>query len=131
MGVINIVVADDHPVVRLGLRTLLESEPNFKVVGEASDGLEAVQKVKRLLPDVVVLDSTMPYLNGIEAARQVRAQFPHIRIVILTMVENEPYTAEVLSSIADANVPKQSPTEDLVIAIHETLARKRHLSAPI
>src|SRR3972149_2148939 len=114
LGVINILIAGDNPIKRLGIRTLLESEPSFKVVGEASNGLEAVQMVKRLSPDVVVLDLMMPFLNGIEAARQVRAQFPHIRIVILFGFESEVNKIEATNTGAGAYLLKRSPLEELV-----------------
>ena len=127
MGVINILIAGDNPIKRLGIRTLLESEPSFKVVGEASNGLEAVQMVKRLSPDVVVLDLMMPFLNGIEAARQVRAQFPHIRIVILFGFESEVNKIEATNTGADAYLLKRSPIEELVGTIHEILDTRCYL----
>ena len=102
MNATKIVLADDHQVVRLGLRTLLESEPGFEVVGEAGDGLEAVQMAERFSPDVIILDLMMPRLNGIQAARQIQRRFPHIRIVILTKFDSEAYVVEALSSGASA-----------------------------
>ncbi|PIX47119.1 MAG: DNA-binding response regulator, partial [Anaerolineae bacterium CG_4_8_14_3_um_filter_59_70] len=97
MNATKIVLADDHQVVRLGLRTLLESAPGFQVVGEAGDGLEAIRLAEQLSPDVVILDLLMPRLNGIEAARQIHARFPHMRIVILSMFDSEAYVVEALS----------------------------------
>jgi two-component system, NarL family, response regulator NreC len=128
MSAARIVLADDHQVVRLGLRTLLESEPGFEVVGEAGDGLEAVQMAERFSPDVLILDLQMPRLNGIEAARQIHARFPHMRTVILSMFDSEAYVVEALSAGASAYVLKQSTTEDLVAAVREALAGKRYLS---
>jgi two-component system response regulator NreC len=128
MNATKIVLADDHQVVRLGLRTLLESEPGFQVVGEAGDGLEAIRMAERFSPDVVILDLLMPRLNGIQAAQQIQARFPHIRIVILSMFDSEAYVVEALSAGASAYVLKGSTTEDLVAAVREVLAGKRYLS---
>lgn len=131
MNLIKILLADDHQIVRFGLHTLLESEPDFKVVGEAGDGLEAVQLVEQRSPDVVILDLMMPRLNGIEAARQIHAQFPHIRIVILSMFDSEAYVVEALGGGADAYVLKQSTTEDLVTAVREVMTGRRYLSSTL
>lgn len=128
MSTARIVLADDHQVVRLGLRTLLESEPGFQVVGRAGNGLEAVRMAERFSPDVIILDLMMPRLNGIEAARQIQARFPHIRIVILSMFDSEAYVVEALNAGASAYVLKGSTTEDLVAAVREVLAGKRYLS---
>lgn len=128
MSTARIVLADDHQVVRLGLRTLLESEPGFQVVGGAGNGLEAVRMAERFSPDVIILDLMMPRLNGIEAARQIQARFPHIRIVILSMFDSEAYVVEALNAGASAYVLKGSTTEDLVAAVREVLAGKRYLS---
>ena len=131
MNIIKIILADDHQIVRFGLRTLLESELDFKVVGEAVDGLEAIQLVEQRSPDVAILDLMMPRMNGIEAARQIHAQYPHIRIVILSMFDSEAYVVEALSGGADAYVLKQSTTGDLVAAVREVLAGRRYLSSPL
>jgi two-component system, NarL family, response regulator NreC len=131
MNIIKIIIADDHQIVRFGLRTLLESEPDFQVVGEAVDGLEAIQMVEQRSPDVVIMDLMMPRMNGLEAARQIHAQYPHIRIVILSMFDSEAYIVEALSVGAEAYLLKQSTTEDLVKAVREVLAGKRFLSPPL
>ena len=94
----TVVLADDHHVVRQGLRSLLEAEPDFSVVGEAGDGLEAAQLVERLRPDVLVLDLMMPGLNGLEVTRQVGQRSPRTHVVILSMHPNEAYVLETLQA---------------------------------
>ena len=127
----TIVLADDHQVVRNGLRVLLEAEPDFSVVGEAGDGLEAVRLVERLQPDVLVLDLMMPGLNGLEVARQVSQRSPQTRVVILSMYDNEAYVLEALRAGAAAYVPKESTSAELVRAIREAVAGRRYLSPPL
>jgi len=127
----TIVLADDHQVVRNGLRVLLEAEPDFSVVGEAGDGLEAVRLVERLQPDVLVLDLMMPGLNGLEVARQVSQRSPQTRVVILSMYDNEAYVLEALRAGAAAYVLKESTSAELVRAIREAVAGRRYLSPPL
>jgi len=127
----TIALADDHQVVRNGLRVLLEAEPDFSVVGEAGDGLEAVRLVERLQPDVLVLDLMMPGLNGLEVARQVSQRSPQTRVVILSMYDNEAYVLEALRAGAAAYVPKESTSAELVRAIREAVAGRRYLSPPL
>src|SRR5882724_2030555 len=93
---ITILLADDHPVVRLGLRSLLEAEPDFQLVGEAADGLEVVPMVERLQPNVLVLDLMMPGLGGLEITRQVAQRWPQTRILILSMHATEAYVLQAL-----------------------------------
>jgi two-component system response regulator NreC len=127
----NIVLADDHHVVRQGLRSLLAAEPDFSVVGETGDGLEAAQLVERLQPDVLVLDLMMPGLNGLEVTRRVSQRSPQTRVVILSMYANEAHVLEALRAGAAAYVLKESTSAELVRAIREAVAGRRYLSPPL
>ncbi len=127
----RIVLADDHPVVRQGLRVLLEAEPDFSVVGEAGDGLETSGLVERLQPDVLVLDLLMPGLDGIEVIRQVRRRTPQTRVVVLSMHSDEAYVLEALGAGAAAYVLKKSTLAELGHAIREAVAGRHYLSPPL
>jgi len=131
MSMVTIVLADDHHVVRQGLRTLLESESDFRVVGEAGDGLEAVQLVERLQPDVLVLDLMMPSLDGLEVTRQVSQRSPQTRVVILSMHSSEAYVLEALRHGAAGYVLKASSAADLIKAVREVTAGRHYLSPPL
>lgn len=126
-----IVLADDHHVVRQGLRGLLEAEPDFSIAGEAADGLQAVDLVDRVKPDVLVIDVMMPGLSGLEVTRQVRQRSPRTHIVILSMYSNEAYVLEALRNGAAAYVLKDSSAADLVHAVREVVAGRRYLSPPL
>jgi two-component system, NarL family, response regulator NreC len=128
---IAIVLADDHPVVRRGLRSLLEAEAGFAIVGEAGDGLEAVRLVERLQPAVVVLDLMMPGLSGLEALRIIRQRSPRTRVVVLSMHSSNAFIAEALKNGAIGYVLKGSSEEDLVRAVREAAAGRRFLSPPV
>ena len=128
---INIILADDHQVVRKGLKALLASEPEFSVIGEANDGLEALQLAERVQPDVLVLDLMMAGINGLEVTRQLSKKFPKIAIVILSMHSNEAYVQESLRSGAKAYILKESPPEELIHAVKEVHAGRRYLSNPL
>jgi DNA-binding NarL/FixJ family response regulator len=125
---ISIVLADDHQVVRLGVRALLEAEADFKIVGEASDGLEAQTLVERLQPDMLILDLMMPNLNGMEVLRQVREFSPGTRVIVLSMHANQAYVVEALRHGASGYALKQSSMLELVQAIREVMAGREYLS---
>lgn len=128
---ITIALVDDHQVLRQSLRAVLEREPEFKVIGDAGDGLAAIDVVERLEPDVLVLDVMLPGLNGLEVARRVRKQVPHTRIVMLSMFADESYVLRALNNGACAYVLKSAAFEDLVRAIREAMAGRRYLSPPL
>jgi DNA-binding NarL/FixJ family response regulator len=114
---IRILLADDHNVMRAGLKLLLESHPGFKVVSEASDGNQAVASAAALKPDVAVLDIAMPNLNGIEAAQRISGQFPQTSIIILSMHSDEGYVLRALKAGARGYLLKDSAESDLIQAI--------------
>jgi two-component system response regulator NreC len=128
--VITIVLADEHEVVRSGLRVLLEAEPDFRIVGEAADGLEAVRLVERLRPDILVTDLKLSGMDGIEVARQVSKRSLKTGIIILSICENECDVLEALQAGANAYVLKDSTSDRLVHAINEVATGHRYLSPP-
>jgi two-component system response regulator NreC len=131
MSMTTIALADDHHVVRQGLQSLLEAEPDFSVVGETGNGIEAVQLVERLQPDVLVLDLMMPGLNGLEVTRQVSQRSPQTHVVILSMYANEAHVIEALRAGAAAYVLKESSSAELVHAVREAVAGRHYLSPPL
>ena len=128
---ITILLADDHSIVRQGLRALLEVEPDFCIVGEAVDGLEVTQLIEYLRPDVLVLDLMMPGLDGLEVTRRVNQRSPQTRVIILSMYGNEAYVVEVLRNGAAGYVLKKSTADELVRAVRAVVAGQRYLSPPL
>ena len=131
MGVTTILLADDHHVVRQGLCALLEAEPDFSIVGEAADGLQVLEQVERLRPDVLVLDLMMPGLNGLEVMREITRRSLRTRVVILSMHSNEAYVLQALRSGVAGYVLKESTASDLARAVREAAAGRRYLSLPL
>jgi two-component system response regulator NreC len=114
---IRVVVADDHPVVRGMVRSALQQHPHFEVVGEAEDGAEAIEEVKRVRPDVVVLNVTMPLVNGFQAAREIKKQVPETAIVILSSHADKYFVAEAKKIGVRAYIPKSKMGQALVGAL--------------
>jgi len=129
MSRIRILVADDHGIVRKGLRFLLERQPDMEVVGEASDGREAVRLAGELSPHVVIMDVAMPQLNGIDAAAQIIKNRPGTRIVVLSMYADEAYLIRALSAGAKGYLLKDSAEVDLVRAV-QVVAHRRPFFSP-
>jgi two-component system response regulator NreC len=128
---IRIVLADDHTIIRSGLRLLLEQQPDFKVVAEAEDGRAAVERIAQHHPDVAILDIGMPQLNGIEATRQIVAQEPHPNVVILSMHSDEGYVLRALKAGARAYILKNAAEADLIRAVRAVSEGKSFFSPVI
>ncbi len=126
-----ILLADDHDVVRYGLRALLSAERDFTIIGEVADGLQVVPLVERLKPDVLIVDVMMPGLCGLEITRQVSQRIPDTHIVVLSMHADEAYVLQALRNGASAYVLKDCSTADLVHAVREVVAGRRYLSPPL
>jgi two-component system response regulator NreC len=131
MSNIHILLADDHSVIRTGLRLVLERQQDFEVIGEASDGREAVALTEQHRPEVVVMDVTMPNLNGIEAARQISGAMPQIGIVMLSMHSDEAYVLRALKAGARGYLLKESAESDLIAAIRAVNAGKAFFSPAV
>jgi len=127
----RIVLADDHSVMRQGLRALLQAEAGFSIVGEASDGQTAVELTEQLRPDVLVVDLVMPRLGGLDVLREVVRRSPSTRVIVLSMHANEAYVQEALQNGAAGYVLKDSDAADLIQAIRGVMAGRRYLSPSI
>lgn len=128
---ISTVLVDDHPILRTGLRALLENEDNCRVIGEASDGLTAIELIARLQPDVAIIDVQLPDLNGLEVARRVCDQAPQTKVIMLSMYPDEPYVLDALRHGAVGYVLKGAATTDLIQAVHVAVQGRRFLSTPL
>ncbi len=117
MSKMRILIADDHAIVREGLRTMLEAQPDIEIVGEATDGEEAVNKTKEVQPDIVLMDITMPGMNGLEATRQIRQLDPDVRILVLTMHEGDEYFFKILEDGASGYFVKGGSSSELISAL--------------
>ena len=125
---VRILLADDHEIVRHGLRRLLETQPGWTICGEAGSGREALEKTLQLKPDIVILDHSMPELSGAEAARQILKVLPKTEIAILTMHDSEQLLREVLEAGVKSYVLKSDTMCDMVAAVNALLEHKRYLS---
>ncbi|MBI3886677.1 MAG: response regulator transcription factor [Opitutae bacterium] len=128
---ITVVLADDHEVVRRGVRSILEADGRAKVVAEAADGLAAAQAVEKLKPALLFLDLAMPRLHGLEVLKQVRVSSPHTKVIVLSMHNDEPYVVEALRAGAMAYMLKGSESTEIAHCVAEVLAGRRHLSGPL
>jgi DNA-binding NarL/FixJ family response regulator len=131
MEPIRLLVADDHEIVRKGIRSLLEAQPGWQVTAEASDGREAVEKAREIKPDVTVLDISMPSLNGLEAARQMIKNDARAKILILTQHESDPLIREVLDAGARGYVLKSDASRDLITAVNAVRSNKTFFTAKV
>lgn len=127
----SIVIADDHDVVRMGLRAILESRPEFEVAGEASNGVEAIEAVESLKPDILVLDLEMPELGGLEVLDRIRCSSPETRTIVFSMHGEEEYALRSLRSGAAGYITKLSGAGELIKAIQEAIAGRRYFNPPL
>ena len=128
---IKILLADDHRITRQGLRSLLEKEPDMEVVAEAEEGRTAVRLVRELLPDVVVMDVSMPDLNGMEATHQIVAEHPNVKVIALSIHSDNLFVSEMLKSGASGYLLKDCAFEELARAIHVVVDGKTYLSPAV
>src|SRR5436190_2228573 len=131
MQKIRVVLADDHTVVRQGLRALLMSEEDIDIVGEAENGRQAIQLVKKLLPDVAVIDIAMPVLNGLEATRQITHSVPSTKVLILSSYSDDEYVQQLTEAGAAGYLVKQTAANDLLKAIREAYRGNAYFSPAI
>jgi DNA-binding NarL/FixJ family response regulator len=127
----RIVIAEDHAILRQGLRSLLDSNDNLEVVGEAEDGLEAIRCIEKNNPDLVLLDLSMPRMDGISVIKEIKKTYPEIKILALTMYKKEEYVLEVFQSGAEGYCIKSSPYDELLMGIRAVLSGKQFISPEI
>lgn len=118
MSKIKLLMVDDHEIVRAGLRMLLQSQPDIEIVAEADNGRDAIVKARELSPDIVLMDISLPDIDGFEATRQIKRALPKVAILALTMHETDEYFFKMLNAGASGYVPKKAAPTDLVAAIH-------------
>ena len=131
MEKIRILLADDHTILRSGIRSLLEDEPGLSVIGEAEDGRTAVAMACKLKPDVAIMDIAMPLLNGLEATRQIKMQCPGVKVLILSMHDNEEYIRQVLEAGAMGYILKDAAARELISAIQSVYRGEAVLSPAV
>ena len=124
----KIVIAEDHQLFREGLRSMLESRGDVEVVGEASDGLEAIRCIKKMRPELLLLDISMPRLNGISVIKDLRMQLPDLKILVLTIHESDQYILETFNAGVNGYCIKDSSRNELMMAIDSVLAGKTYIS---
>jgi len=127
----RIVVAEDHTILREGVRSLLSASPEFEIVGEACDGREAVECVERLRPDLILTDLSMPRMNGVDAVREIKKRCPETKILVLTVHKTEEYILATLQAGADGYLLKDSTYAELLMAVKYVLSGKQYISPGI
>lgn len=125
---IKILVCDDHNLVREGIVALLNRTPDIEAIGEASNGLEAIQKLKQNLPDLVLMDLSMPKLDGLQTTAEIKKKYPEVKVIILTQYDNEEYLVQMLKAGANGYILKNSIAEDLIKGIRDVMNGERFFS---
>lgn len=125
---IRILLADDHTILRAGLKMMLNAQPDMEVVGEAQDGRQAIEETRKLQPDIVLMDITMPDINGIEATRQIKRLTPDVKILMLTMHEHDEYVFQALQAGASGYMLKEAADTELITALHVITSGQFYLS---
>jgi len=128
---IKVLLVDDHAIIREGLRSLLERQPEMEVIADTDDGRKAIELVQELLPNIVIMDISMPGLNGIEATRQITAEFPDVKVIALSIHSKRRFVADMLSAGATGYILKECLFDELVQAIKAVAAGGRYLSPRI
>lgn len=128
MGPVRILIVDDHELVRHGLRSILVTRPEWEICGEAADGNNAVEKARDLKPDIVLLDITMPHMNGLDAARIIRRDVPHAKVIILSQYDGSEMRARALEAGAQGYISKSDAARQLLIAIESLISNHNHNS---
>jgi two-component system, NarL family, response regulator NreC len=125
---IRILLADDHTILRAGLKMMLNAQPDMEVIGEAQDGRQAIHEAQRLQPDVILMDITMPDMNGIEATKQIKRAQPEIKVLVLTMHEHDEYIFQALRAGASGYMLKEAADTELITALHVVQSGQFYLS---
>ena len=128
---VRIVIAEDHTILREGLRSLLSSDPNFEIVGEAEDGREAIKCVEKFKPNLILTDLSMPRVNGMEAIKEIKRQSPETKVLVLTVHKEEEYILSTFRAGADGYLLKDSTHAELVMAVKKVLSGKHYISPEI
>ncbi|MBE0639117.1 MAG: response regulator transcription factor [Bacteroidales bacterium] len=128
---IKILLVDDHKIVRDGIISLLHGESRFLIIGQAENGIEALEKIEKLSPDLVILDINMPIMNGLECARQMAEKFPHVKILTLTMLSEQEHIKNMLSAGVGGYILKNSGREELITAINTVMEGQNYFSEEV
>jgi len=128
MKTIRILLADDHTILRAGLKMMLNAQPDMEVIGEAQDGRQAIQEAQKLQPDIILMDITMPDMNGIEATRQIKKLMPEVKVLMLTMHEHDEYVFQALRAGASGYMLKEAADTELITALHVIQSGQFYLS---